>query len=185
MGRYVIVGNGVAGVAAAQTIVRADPAGRGAYLQRRVLPLLPPSATVEVHRRRDRAGSALSAIEQAQVAAANMVVPGSATYTGTLPATTLRVAGAELTSLGEGAMEEDGYTSLRHVNLAAGNYRKLVLHQRRIVGAILLNDGERVRPITQLIARGVDVSAYADRLLDDDFDLEALLRTARNVKRQA
>ncbi|RLC62671.1 MAG: hypothetical protein DRI80_05835 [Chloroflexota bacterium] len=82
-------------------------------------------------------------------------------------------------------MEEDGYTSLRHVNLAAGNYRKLVLHQRRIVGAILLNDGERVRPITQLIARGVDVSAYADRLLDDDFDLEALLRTARNVKRQA
>jgi nitrite reductase (NADH) large subunit len=115
------------------------------------------------------------AIEQARVAAANMVAPGSTTYTGTLPTTTLKVAGAELTSLGECVVEGDEYTQLRHADPAAGHYRKVVLRDGRIVGAILLNDTERTKPITQLVERGMDVSAYADRLLDDDFDLKSLL----------
>jgi len=117
-----------------------------------------------------------AAIEQARTAAANMVEPGSAVYTGTLAATTLKVAGAELASLGEGTAEGDAYTQLRHIDLATGHYRKFVLRDGRIVGAILLNDKERVRPIAQLIERGVDVSAHADSLLDDDFDLKSLLR---------
>ncbi len=116
------------------------------------------------------------AIEQARVAAANMVTPGSSTYAGTLPATTLKVAGAELTSLGEYVADADGYVELRHVDLSAGHYRKFVLRDGRIVGATLLNDKERVRPIAQLIEQGVDVSTHTDRLLDDDFDLKSLLQ---------
>jgi len=116
-----------------------------------------------------------AAIEQARVAAANMVASGSAVYVGTLPSTTLKVAGAELASLGESVVEAEEYDQLRHVDLAAGRYRKLVLRGGRIVGAISLNDRGRVRPITQLIEQGVDVSAYADRLLDDDFDPKSLL----------
>jgi NAD(P)H-nitrite reductase large subunit len=77
---------------------------------------------------------------------------------------------------GKHPAERDEYTQLRHADLAAGHYRKLVLRDGRIVGAILLNDRERTRPITQLIKQGVDVSAYADRLLDDDFDLKSLLQ---------
>jgi hypothetical protein len=46
------------------------------------------------------------------------------------------------------------------------------------VGAILLNDKERVRPVTQLIEQGVDISANADHLLDDDFDLKSLLQAS-------
>jgi NAD(P)H-nitrite reductase large subunit len=116
------------------------------------------------------------AIEQARVAAANMVAPGSSTYAGTMPSTTLKVAGAELTSLGESVVEDEHkYVQLRHADPANGHYRKLVLRDGRIVGAILLNDKERVRPVTQLIDRGVDVSAHADRLLDDDFDLASLV----------
>jgi NAD(P)H-nitrite reductase large subunit len=117
-----------------------------------------------------------AAIEQARVAAANMVAPGSAVYGGTLPSTTLKVAGAELASLGECVVEDGEYTALRHVDLPAGHYRKFVLRNGRIVGAILLNDKQRVRPITQLIEQGVDVSAHARRLLDDDFDLRLLVR---------
>ena len=116
-----------------------------------------------------------AAIEQAKVAAANMVAPDSAAYSGTLSATTLKVAGAELASLGECVVEDDAITPLRHVDLAAGHYRKFVLREGRIVGAILLNDKQRVRPITQLIEQGVDVSAYAERLLDDNFDPKSLL----------
>ncbi len=116
------------------------------------------------------------AIEQARVAAANMVTPGSAAYSGTMPATTLKVAGAELTSLGESVVEGDEYTHVRHLDLEAGQYRKVVLRDGRIMGAILLNDPTRARPITQLIEREVDVSAYAEQLLEDDFDLKSLLR---------
>jgi nitrite reductase (NADH) large subunit len=115
-----------------------------------------------------------AAVEQARAAAANMVAPGSATYTGTIPATTLKVAGAELTSVGESVMEGEEYTHLRHADGTAGQYRKLVLREGRVVGAILLNDKPRVRPVTQLIDQKVDVSAYTDRLLDDDFDLKSL-----------
>lgn len=114
-----------------------------------------------------------AAVEQARAAAANMVAPGSATYTGTIPATTLKVAGAELTSVGESVVEGEEYTHLRHADGAVGQYRKLVLREGRVVGAILLNDKPRVRPVTQLIDQKVDVSAYTDRLLDDDFDLKS------------
>ncbi|MBN1814403.1 MAG: NAD(P)/FAD-dependent oxidoreductase [Anaerolineae bacterium] len=115
------------------------------------------------------------AIEQARVAAANMVTPGSATYTGTLPTTTLKVAGAELTTLGEAVVEGEEYTQLRHTDAASGHYRKIVLRGGRIVGAILLNDRERTQSLRQLVGQGADVSAYADHLLDDDFDLKSLI----------
>jgi NAD(P)H-nitrite reductase large subunit len=105
-----------------------------------------------------------------------MVAPGSAAYTGTIPATTLKVAGAELTSVGESVVEGEEYTHLRHADGAAGQYRKLVLREGRVVGAILLNDKPRVQPITKLIDQKVDVSAYTDRLLGDDFDLKSLLQ---------
>jgi nitrite reductase (NADH) large subunit len=114
------------------------------------------------------------AIEQARVAAANMVEPGSVTYSGTLPSTTLKVAGAELTTLGEAVVEGEKYTQLRRADAALGHYRKVVLRDGRIVGAILLNDKERMQPLRQLVERGVDVSAYADQLLDDTFDLQSL-----------
>jgi nitrite reductase (NADH) large subunit len=115
------------------------------------------------------------AIEQARAAAANMVEPGSVTYAGTMPTTTLKVAGAELTTLGEAVVEGEEYTQLRHADAVAGHYRKVVLRDGRIVGAILLNDKERTQPLRQLIERGVDVSAHTDQLLNDDFSLKSLL----------
>jgi nitrite reductase (NADH) large subunit len=114
------------------------------------------------------------AIEQARVAAANMVEPESVTYNGTMPATTLKVAGAELTTLGEALAEGKEYTQLRRADAASGHYRKIVLRDGRIVGAILLNDKERTQPVRRLIERDVDVSAYVDQLLNDDFDLKSL-----------
>ncbi len=117
-----------------------------------------------------------AAIGQARVAAANMVASGSDTYAGTLPTTTLKVAGAELTSVGESVAQAEESDQLRRVDLAAGRYRKLVLRDGRIVGAISLNDRERAGIIARLIEQGADVSAYANRLLDDDFDLKSLLQ---------
>lgn len=119
-----------------------------------------------------------AAIEQARVAAAHMAGDESATYQGTVPFTTLKVTGIDLTSVGV-IMPEEGreaeYQELRRTDGAQGLYRKLVLKDGRIVGAILLGDKARVGPVTQLINRSVDVSAHVERLLDDDFDLKSLL----------
>jgi len=115
-----------------------------------------------------------AAIEQAQVAAANMVSEGSATYSGTVPATTLKIVGIDLTSLGDATAAGDEFDILRQTDPAAGVYRRLTLRDGKIVGAILLGDTQNIRPLKQLIATGRDVSAYNDRLLDENLDLKAL-----------
>ncbi len=121
------------------------------------------------------------AMEQAEVAAANMIEPGSEIYTGTLPTTTLEVAGARVTSLGEYNAEEDGsYRIVRYTDTEAGRYRKFVLRDGRIVGAILLNDPQRAGLARVLIDRDVVVSEHGrdvavDHLVRDDFDLRSLL----------
>jgi nitrite reductase (NADH) large subunit len=115
-----------------------------------------------------------AAIEQAQVAAANMVTEGSATYNGTVPATTLKIVGIDLTSLGDATAAGDEFDILWQTDPAAGVYRRLTLRDGKIVGAILLGDTQNIRPLKQLIAMGRDVSAYSDRLLDENLDLKAL-----------
>jgi nitrite reductase (NADH) large subunit len=115
-----------------------------------------------------------AAIEQAQAAAANMVADGSATYSGTVPATTLKIVGIDLTCLGEATATGDEFTVLRQADPATGVYRRLTLHDGKIVGAILLGDTQNVQPLKQLIATGRDVSAYSQRLLDESLDLKAL-----------
>ncbi len=116
-----------------------------------------------------------AAVNQARVAAANMVSPASMTYQGTVPSTTLKVAGVDLTSMGVISPTDQGFEELRRADPAAGVYQKLVLQDGRIVGAILLGARERVAAVSRLIKEGTDVSPYADRLLDDRFDLgEAL-----------
>jgi len=116
------------------------------------------------------------AMEQAEVAAANMVDPGSETYTGTLPTTTLEVAGARVTSLGNYDPDDDGLFRIeRHAEPERGLYRKFVLDDGLVVGAILINDPQRAAMVRPLIERGVDVSEQAHRLTQQDFDLKSLL----------
>jgi nitrite reductase (NADH) large subunit len=133
-----------------------------------------------------------AATEQARVAAANMVADpstgpstgsgrssghgGSAIYSGTVPATTLKIVGIDLTCLGDATAAGDEFVVLRQVDPATGVYRRLALRDGKIVGAILLGDTQNVRPLRELIATGRDVSAYAgsDQLLDEALDLKAL-----------
>lgn len=116
-----------------------------------------------------------AAIEQARVAAANMVTPGTATYTGTTPSNTLKVVGIDLTSIGVVNPEEPDYVSYSRAVPDKGVYKKLVFKDDTLVGAILLGDRESVRPVTRLMARGAKIASVGPRLLDDDFDLKSLL----------
>jgi len=121
-------------------------------------------------------GNIPPSIEQANVAAANMMNSGSKTYAGTLATTTLEVAGARVTSLGTYNPDDtEAFHIVRRADPERGLYRKFVLDEGRIVGAILINDPQRAAMARLLIERKLDVSEYADRLMHDDFDLKSLL----------
>lgn len=116
-----------------------------------------------------------AAIEQARVAAANMVQPQSQTYAGTTPINTLKVMGIDLTSIGLVNPEEPGYTVYRREDPAQGLYKKLVFKDGHLVGAILLGDRKSVTIMTRLVNRNAPVEAVAEQMLRDDFDLKSLV----------
>jgi len=120
-------------------------------------------------------GTIPAAVDQARAAGANMASPHSATYKGTLPSTTLKVAGAQVACLGESTAKGAEYVNFRHVNLKAGIYRKLVLRDDKLVGAILLNSKDYIGPVTQLVKRAFEISDYAKQIVGGDFDLGVLL----------
>ena len=113
-------------------------------------------------------------LEQARVAAANMLGREQVEYQGTIPSNVLQVVGIDCASIGVvHPPEGGGYRELRKSE--AGVYKKLVLKDGRLVGAILLGDRKDVAPISRLIRAEADVSRYVERLLDDDFDWKGLL----------
>jgi nitrite reductase (NADH) large subunit len=124
-----------------------------------------------------------AAIEQARAAAANMVADGAesvprAVYKGTIPSTTLKVVGIDLACLGNSTAIADGtFTVVGKKDESAGMFKKLVLQDGKISGAVLLGDTRDARTLQQLIEKGVDVSAYESRLLDPGFDLAELGRS--------
>jgi len=120
------------------------------------------------------------ALAQARVAAAQITGDTAATYKEVVPSTTLKVTGIDLTSIGEVNPEGKGFTEVRQVDLAKGTYKKLVVREGLIVGAIVIGDRPAARAISQLIRRRVDVSGQMHALLTEGFDL---IGYAREEKR--
>ena len=88
-----------------------------------------------------------TAVAQAEVAAEN-VVGGEKVYTGVVPVTILKVVGIELASIGR-IHSEDGDEAIVHEG--TGRYRKLLVRDGRMVGAILLGPGNDVAAVRTAI----------------------------------
>lgn len=111
-----------------------------------------------------------AALEQATVAAANILGEEHATYTGTVPSNTLKIVGIDLTSMGIVNPEEPKYKEIKKTDHKKGVYKKLVLDKGKIVGAILLGDKRGVTSLRKLIAQETDITKYKDSILNDNFD---------------
>ncbi|MDI6812489.1 MAG: FAD-dependent oxidoreductase [Deltaproteobacteria bacterium] len=113
-----------------------------------------------------------AAQEQGRVAGANMAGQ-SAVYEGTVPSNMLKVVGIDLLSAGEidaeGRME-----ALVLQDEAKKIYRKVVLQDNVIVGAILLGDIRGGKEIQAAIKAKKDVSLLKDQLARPDFDFSKL-----------
>jgi nitrite reductase (NADH) large subunit len=91
-------------------------------------------------------------LDQAKVAVEN-IMDRKVEYKGTIPLNSLKVTGVDLTSIGEINPEGEGY-EVKVYKDKEGFYRKLVLKDDKLVGAILLGDKRKyVNKIVGLIKR--------------------------------
>jgi nitrite reductase (NADH) large subunit len=95
-------------------------------------------------------------------------------YDGTVPSTTLKVVGIDLTCLGDSTADGDDHIILRYSDQASGVYKRLVLRDNAIVGAILMGDIKDARWLQKLIDDKRDVSGFGSRMLDGGVDLRML-----------
>jgi nitrite reductase (NADH) large subunit len=113
-----------------------------------------------------------AALEQGRVAGAAMAGQKVA-YAGTVPSNRLKVVGIDLFSAGE--IDVDGaLESLVSQNAAQNTYRKLVLQDNVLVGAILLGDLRGSQEIEQAIKAKKDLSALKAELAGGSFDFQRL-----------
>jgi nitrite reductase (NADH) large subunit len=87
-----------------------------------------------------------------------------AVYTGSRVATKLKVMGVELSVMGEHTPQE-GDEEIRYVEEARGIYKKVLVREGRLAGAILLGDTSRGARLLQLFDRGAEVPASRAELL--------------------
>jgi nitrite reductase (NADH) large subunit len=111
-----------------------------------------------------------AALEQADVAAKNMLEKEKYDYEGTISSNTLRIAGIDLASMGEVNPEGAEYEEVKKIDREKGIYKKVVLRGGKIIGAIILGEKKDVTPIKKLMDREIDITVYRDLLLEDNFD---------------
>lgn len=114
-----------------------------------------------------------AAMEQGKIAGANMAGQ-SMIYQATIPANTLKVAGIDLLSVGEIDPEEK-MESIVYKDEQAKIYRKLVLQENTLIGAIFIGDIRGAKEIQKVIAGRRDISFFKQKLKDLNFNFAELL----------
>lgn len=119
------------------------------------------------------------AVSQGKVAGYNMVGKDSK-YPGGIPMNSVELAGVPTVSVGHtNLIEENGFEVLTFEN--KDTYKKIVLKDNKIVGAILVNNIDRAGIYTGLILQRIDVSSFKNKLLDENFGFVYLPREFRKM----
>ncbi len=117
-----------------------------------------------------------AAMEQGRIAGAAMAGQDVA-YLGTVVSNTLKVVGIDLFSAGE--IDVEGTLESVVIKDEAKNiYRKLVIKENVLVGAILLGDIRGSAEIQQVIQRGVNIAAIKKELAKKKFYFSRLTRAS-------
>jgi nitrite reductase (NADH) large subunit len=114
-----------------------------------------------------------ASFNQARIAAFN-IVGQKRKYEGTIPSNTLKVVGLDVTSIGEVNPEEGTCEEFRKVIKEKGIYKKVVIQDGKMIGAIWVGTKEKVNDINRLILQQIDVEKWKSSLLEDDFDFSVL-----------
>jgi nitrite reductase (NADH) large subunit len=102
--------------------------------------------------------------EQAKVAANHLVEHGIGRYEGTVTSSRLKVTGIELFSAGDFSGDEHT-EEMVFQDIAGGSYKKLVVRDNKIVGAVLYGDTIDGTWYFQMMKDGADISDFRNTIL--------------------
>jgi NAD(P)H-nitrite reductase large subunit len=120
-----------------------------------------------------------SAVRQGKVAGFNMA-GGKKEYEGPLVMNSVELCGIPTISVGlTDPSEGNGYETLESLHEKKGTYKKLVLRDDRIVGALFVGDISRAGVYTGLIREAMKIGDLKDHLLKESFGLIHLPRDYR------
>ncbi len=115
------------------------------------------------------------ALDQARIAAKKLLGVDGPDYAGTVPSNTLKVMGIDLTSIGtvrgEHGADAGGLEEMRAVSADGRVYRKFVLKDDVMIGAILLGTKKGVPKITKMIKEALPVGDLRKTLSDPEGEL--------------
>ncbi len=114
-----------------------------------------------------------ASFNQARIAAYNILGQKKA-YEGTVFSNTLKVVGIDVASIGLVHPEEDGFEEIRKEKRKEGVYKKLVIRNGIIVGAIWMGTKEGFNEINRLILYNTNVEKWKNSILEDDFDYSVI-----------
>lgn len=114
-----------------------------------------------------------AAFDQARTVAYN-ILGESKKYEGTVPSNTLKVVGLYVTSVGLVSPDGPGYQEVRKMKEEEGVYKKIVLKDGALVGAIWMGTKKGVNEIISAVTSKKRVERWADSLLEDTFDFSVL-----------
>lgn len=112
------------------------------------------------------------ALDQAKIVASN-ILGENKEYSGTIPSNILKVAGIDLFSIGT-ITQEEGCEVLSSIDEERNIYRKFVIKEDKLIGAILLGDRKNAIHIERIVKRGVDISRFKNDILEADFDWKSV-----------
>jgi nitrite reductase (NADH) large subunit len=114
-----------------------------------------------------------SALDQARVAAKKILGQTGPDYQGTIPSNTLKVVGMDLTSVGAVRSQheppEPGFEEIRTMTSDGKVYRKFVIKDGKMIGAILLGTKKEAVKVTKLIKEGAPINDIKPKLSDPSF----------------
>ena len=113
------------------------------------------------------------ALDQARIAAKKILGQDGADYKGTIPSNTLKVVGLDLTSIGivrsQHEPPEPGFEEIRAVTPDGKIYKKFVIKDDKMIGAILLGTKKEAVKVTKIIKDGEPVDKFKPKLSDPSF----------------
>jgi ferredoxin-nitrate reductase len=112
-------------------------------------------------------GITAGAEEQADVVCNTLLGDPGAIYNGTLSMNILKVHGMDLCSIGkiEVPKNDEAYEEIVVQDLSRNYYKKCIVHNERLVGAILIGDKNEFLEFKKLIQEGTELGDLRDKLL--------------------
>jgi nitrite reductase (NADH) large subunit len=108
--------------------------------------------------------------KQGEIAGINMA-SGAVSYQGTTPSNTLKVTGVDLVSIGEIDVKAK-FEAIVEKDMANFQYKKLVINNNKLIGAILYGDKRNWKSIQKAIEAEKDIGSIKEQL--QNWELEAL-----------